>query len=199
MGRRVEYLETVAADAGGSQYLATETNNHYRFVYDGYLCIQRLDAAANNSMDQKSCFYKLFKLFPFPTSACRPRLMHPAPGRDGGRVGRRGASRRSRGDRPTGWRRARGARPTGWRRARSVGQGGGRQDQAVCGNCALFARRGQARDERAGGRDEARPSRLEDSCATSAQKAATKRGPPVLRVFARRGRRRPRRSAALPS
>ena len=55
------------------------------------------------------------------------------------------------------------------------------------------------RDERAEGRDEARPSRLEDSCATRAQKAATKRGPPVMRVFARRACRRPRRSAALPS
>ena len=51
MGRRVEYLETVTSDAGGSQPLATETNNHYRFVYDGYLCIQRLNALANNAID----------------------------------------------------------------------------------------------------------------------------------------------------
>ena len=35
--------------------------------------------------------------------------------------------------------------------------------------------------------------------ATRAQKAATKRGPPVMRTHARRARRRPRRSAALPS
>ena len=37
MGRRVEYIET----AGGA------TNAHHRFVYDGYLCIQRLNAASN--------------------------------------------------------------------------------------------------------------------------------------------------------
>lgn len=41
MGRRVEYIETV----GGV------TNTHHRFVYDGYVCIQRLNAAANNSID----------------------------------------------------------------------------------------------------------------------------------------------------
>ena len=45
MGRRVEYLET--ADIDG----ITTTNTHHRFVYDGYLCIQRLDAAANNAID----------------------------------------------------------------------------------------------------------------------------------------------------
>ena len=41
MGRRVEYIETVN----------DVTNVHYRFVYDGYLCIQRLTAAANNAVD----------------------------------------------------------------------------------------------------------------------------------------------------
>ena len=41
MGRRVEYVETVSG----------VTNTHHRFVYDGYLCIQRLNAAANNSID----------------------------------------------------------------------------------------------------------------------------------------------------
>ena len=41
MGRRVEYIETVNST----------TNTHHRFVYDGYLCIQRLNAAANNSID----------------------------------------------------------------------------------------------------------------------------------------------------
>ena len=41
MGRRVEYIETVAGI----------TNTHHRFVYDSYLCIQRLNAAANNSID----------------------------------------------------------------------------------------------------------------------------------------------------
>ena len=45
MGRRVEYLET--ADIDG----ITTTNAHHRFVYDGYLCIQRLDAASNNAID----------------------------------------------------------------------------------------------------------------------------------------------------
>ena len=47
MGRRVEYLET----AGGSQSSATETNAYHRFVYDNYLCIQRLDAANSNTVD----------------------------------------------------------------------------------------------------------------------------------------------------
>ena len=41
MGRRVEYIETVNST----------TNTHHRFVYDGYLCIQRLNAAANNAID----------------------------------------------------------------------------------------------------------------------------------------------------
>ena len=47
MGRRVEYRET----AGGSQSSATETNAYHRFVYDNYLCIQRLDAANGNAVD----------------------------------------------------------------------------------------------------------------------------------------------------
>ena len=47
MGRRVEYLETV----GGSQSSATETNAYHCFVYDNYLCIQRLDAANDNAVD----------------------------------------------------------------------------------------------------------------------------------------------------
>ena len=42
-------------------------------------------------------------------------------------------------------------------------------------------------------------SLAEDSRATRAQEAAAKRGPSVLRTPARRARRRPRRSAALPS
>ena len=41
MGRRVEYVETV----NGS------TNTHHRFVYDGYLCFQRLNGASNNAVD----------------------------------------------------------------------------------------------------------------------------------------------------
>ncbi|MBR6417306.1 MAG: RHS repeat-associated core domain-containing protein [Bacteroidales bacterium] len=47
MGRRVEYLET----AGGAQSSATETNAYHRFLYDNYLCIQRLDAANGNAVD----------------------------------------------------------------------------------------------------------------------------------------------------
>ena len=47
MGRRVEYLET----AGGSQSSATETNAYHRFVYDGYLCILRINGASNNAID----------------------------------------------------------------------------------------------------------------------------------------------------
>lgn len=41
MGRRVEYVETV----NGS------TNTHHRFVYDGYLCVQCLNGAANNAVE----------------------------------------------------------------------------------------------------------------------------------------------------
>jgi len=41
MGRRVEYVETVSG----------VINLHHRFVYDGYLCIQRLNAASNNAID----------------------------------------------------------------------------------------------------------------------------------------------------
>ncbi|MBQ9431884.1 MAG: RHS repeat protein [Kiritimatiellae bacterium] len=45
MGRRVSYLETVS---GGSQSLATVTNGNYNFVYDGYLCVQRIHGATKN-------------------------------------------------------------------------------------------------------------------------------------------------------
>ncbi len=45
MGRRVEYLEAVNAEG------VIVTNTHHRFVYDGYLCIQRLNAASNNAID----------------------------------------------------------------------------------------------------------------------------------------------------
>ena len=38
MGRRVEYVEMVSG----------VTNTHHRFVYDGYLCIKRLNAANNS-------------------------------------------------------------------------------------------------------------------------------------------------------
>ncbi len=45
MGRRMEYLEM--ADIEGE----TTTNTHRRFVYDGYLCIQRLDVVPHNAID----------------------------------------------------------------------------------------------------------------------------------------------------
>ena len=57
MGRRVEYLETTSAEEsvisdGETNLVVTVTTNaHHRFVYDGYLCIQRLNAAANNAVD----------------------------------------------------------------------------------------------------------------------------------------------------
>ena len=41
MGRRVEYIETVSGI----------TNAHHRFVYDGYLCVQRLNALSGNAID----------------------------------------------------------------------------------------------------------------------------------------------------
>ena len=57
MGRRVEYLETtsteesVISDGETNLVVTVTTNAHHRFVYDGYLCIQRLNAAANNAVD----------------------------------------------------------------------------------------------------------------------------------------------------
>lgn len=42
MGRRVEYLETVTVDS------TISTNRHQRFVYDNYLCVERLDASNTN-------------------------------------------------------------------------------------------------------------------------------------------------------
>ena len=47
MGRRVEYLET----AGGPGAVPATTNAHHRFVYNGYLCVQRLDAANGNDVN----------------------------------------------------------------------------------------------------------------------------------------------------
>lgn len=41
MGRRVEYVEMVDGN----------TNTHHRFVYDGYLCVQRLNGASNNAVE----------------------------------------------------------------------------------------------------------------------------------------------------
>ena len=59
MGRRVEYIETVAGT----------TKTHHRFVYDGYLCIQRLSGAANNSIDL------VFGWDPSEPVATRPLVM----------------------------------------------------------------------------------------------------------------------------
>lgn len=44
MGRRVEYVETVADDS------TISTNKHQRFVYDNYLCVERLDASNTNAV-----------------------------------------------------------------------------------------------------------------------------------------------------
>ena len=57
MGRRVEYLETtsteesVISDGETNLVVTVTTNAHHRFVYDGYLCIQRLNALSNNAVD----------------------------------------------------------------------------------------------------------------------------------------------------
>ena len=59
MGRRVEYVETVSG----------VTNIHHRFVYDGYLCIQRLNAAANNAIDL------VFGWDPSESVATRPLIL----------------------------------------------------------------------------------------------------------------------------
>ena len=45
MGRRVEYIETACRDG------VAITNVHHRFVYDNYLCLERLDASSNNAVD----------------------------------------------------------------------------------------------------------------------------------------------------
>ena len=98
MGRRVEYLETVASDAGGSQLVAT--NVHHRFVYEitaaqagrarralqaertersdeaprepRYLCIQRIHGATKNVK-------LIFTWDPLETVATKP-LMVEKPG-----------------------------------------------------------------------------------------------------------------------
>ena len=57
MGRRVEYLETASTEESvvnddiTNIVMTVTTNAHHRFVYDGYLCVQRLNAAANNAID----------------------------------------------------------------------------------------------------------------------------------------------------
>ena len=57
MGRRVEYLETASTEESvvnddiTNIVMTVTTNAYHRFVYDGYLCVQRLNAAANNAVD----------------------------------------------------------------------------------------------------------------------------------------------------
>ena len=58
MGRRVEYVESVGS----------VTNRHQKFVYDGYLCIQRLNGT-NNSITE------LFEWDPTEPVATRPMFM----------------------------------------------------------------------------------------------------------------------------
>jgi RHS repeat-associated protein len=50
MGRRMEYREIQTTGASGGN-TPTTINTHHRFVYDNYLCIQRLDAANGNAVD----------------------------------------------------------------------------------------------------------------------------------------------------
>ena len=74
MGRRVEYVETVADSTEWQQSSAAVTNTHHRFVYDGYLCIQRLNDATNNAIDL------IFAWDPAEPVATRP-LMIEKPGK----------------------------------------------------------------------------------------------------------------------
>lgn len=66
MGRRVEYVETVRDDETGS----VVTNKHQKFVYDGYLCIQRLNGVNNSVTD-------LFEWDPTEPVATRPLFWQP--------------------------------------------------------------------------------------------------------------------------
>ena len=61
MGRRVEYVEMVVDSVGST----VVTNKHQRFVYDGYLCVQRLNGANNAVTD-------LFEWDPTERVATRP-------------------------------------------------------------------------------------------------------------------------------
>ena len=66
MGRRVEYVETVADPVE----LTTVTNRHQKFVYDKYLCIQRLNGTNNAVTD-------LFEWDPTEPVATRPLYWQP--------------------------------------------------------------------------------------------------------------------------
>ena len=68
MGRRVEYLETV--DGGA----AVSTSRHHRFVYDGYLCVQRLDASAGNAVDLVFAWDALEKVATRPLMIEKPGM-----------------------------------------------------------------------------------------------------------------------------
>lgn len=65
MGRRVEYVETVADDS------TISTNKHQRFVYDNYLCVERLDASNTNSVTD------VFVWDPTEPIATRPLFWQP--------------------------------------------------------------------------------------------------------------------------
>ena len=51
MGRRVEYRGTQTTGASGGNTPTPTINTHHQFVYDNYLCIQRLDAANASAVD----------------------------------------------------------------------------------------------------------------------------------------------------
>ena len=66
MGRRVEYVETVVNPVDST----IATNKHQRFVYDKYLCIQRLNGTNNAVTD-------LFEWDPTESVATRPLYWQP--------------------------------------------------------------------------------------------------------------------------
>ena len=61
-GRRIEYVEAIS----NLVFNTCATNSHLRFVYDGYLCLQRLNAAASNVVTD------LFEWDPTELVATRP-------------------------------------------------------------------------------------------------------------------------------
>ena len=66
MGRRVEYVETIADPVDST----IATNKHQRFVYDKYLCVQRLNGTNNAVTD-------LFEWDPTEPVATRPLYWQP--------------------------------------------------------------------------------------------------------------------------
>ena len=61
-GRRIEYVEAIS----NLVFNTCVTNLHQRFVYDGYLCLQRLNAAVSNAVTD------LFEWDPTEPIAARP-------------------------------------------------------------------------------------------------------------------------------